>query len=70
MNDYRPGNASLFASMARTDAPSVVYVLHADHQRGGWNVFKKMGLAEDYVTHFDDLSLAQNYCNTMNQVGE
>lgn len=68
--NYKSGNASLFASMARTDTASVVYVIHRDHQSGGWNVFKKDALGEDFVVYCETLSEAKSFCDSMNnQVG-
>lgn len=49
-------------------APSVRYVLHMDHTDGGWNVFKKIGLLEDFVKHFTELSAAQDFCDINNGV--
>lgn len=49
---------------------SVRYVMHRDHASGGWNVFKKVGLFEDYVASFDELGEAQDFCDMNNGVTE
>lgn len=61
---YNSGNASLFAAAARQ--PSIIYVLHRDHASGGWNVFKKTGLCEEFIKGFEDLKTAQDFCDQMN----
>jgi hypothetical protein len=49
---------------------SVRYVLHRDIAEKKWNVLKRVGLYEDFVQSFDELSDAQDFCDINNGVAE
>ncbi len=53
--------------MTTTAAP-VRYVLHRDVPNKQWNVYKKVGLYEEYVDSFTDLSAAQAFCDKKNGI--
>jgi hypothetical protein len=61
--------ASLFSSIARGE-PSVRYVIHRDHASQCWNVFKKVGFAEEFVQNFENLEDARDFCDINNGVLE
>lgn len=49
---------------------SIVYVIHRDIPNNTWNVYKRIGIYEDFEKSFpaDQLSAAQDYCNKKNGV--
>lgn len=61
--------ASLFSVMARSE-PSVQYVIRRDHACQRWNVFKKVGFAEEFVQGFAELEDARDFCDINNGVLE
>jgi hypothetical protein len=66
MTEYKVGLGSLF-SMAAREA-SVRYVIHRDFSENKWNVFKKVGLGEEFIDWFDELGDAQDFCDMNNGV--
>lgn len=74
MTEYKTGLASLFSTVARdvsqSATASVRFVLHRDHAGDGWNVFKKIGLYEDFVKQFGELGDAQDFCDINNGVAD
>jgi hypothetical protein len=49
-------------------AASVRYVLHRDVSEDKWNVFKKIGVYEDFIKSFTELQDAQDFCDINNGV--
>ena len=47
---------------------SVRYVLHRDCAENKWNVFKKVGVYEDFIKSFNELQDAQDFCDINNGV--
>lgn len=66
---YSSGLASLFSTVAR-EITKPRYVTHYDFANSRWNVFKRIGLREDYVCYFDLLTQAQTYCDEQNGVND
>lgn len=62
---YQTGNASIFATAARSTP--VRFVTHFDHPNQRWNVFKKVEGREEYVTFFISHADAQEYCELKNE---
>lgn len=55
-------------SLQEKKSTSVRYVIHKDVPNNQWNVYKKVGLYEEYVDYFTELSDAQNYCDQKNGI--
>ena len=52
----------------QTEKAPTRYVIHRDISENKWNVYKRVGMTEDFIKSFTELGDAQDFCDINNGV--